>query len=239
MRAARGMLDRYTLQARLIPGILVILPAGVSLSGWLPGWRASLPLVGVVWLACAVLLAQLSRGRGKRIQSYLYSLWGGPPSTRKLRHRDSDLGQATLEILHARLSSSLGIRLPTAEQEAGDPQAADEAYALAVRSLRELTRDPNAFPLIHAENINYGFRRNLYGMKPAGIMVGIISLCLSLIVVWECESDTRASTAWSGIVVAVVALAFWLLVVRPSWVRVVADEYADRLLGAVEALWPR
>ena len=55
-------------------------------------------------------------------------------------------------------------------------------------SLREATRDTSRFPLVFAENANYGFRRNLWGLRPIGTGVAVVLLLFSwallLLTVW-------------------------------------------------------
>src|SRR5947208_9959356 len=67
------------------------------------------------------------------------------------------------------------VKLPTSEEEAADPEGADQRYEACVRFLRNATRDRSTFPLVFAENVNYGFRRNLWGMRSAGIACSAVS----------------------------------------------------------------
>ena len=67
--------DGYTLQARLMPTYLTLLPLAVGLQVWLPN-EAILERIGTVVVSpapFAVLLAQLGRDRGYRLQK---QLWG-------------------------------------------------------------------------------------------------------------------------------------------------------------------
>ena len=105
--------------------------------------------------------------------------------------------------------------------------------------LREKTRNHKAFPLVFAENCNYGFRRNLWGMKPVGIVVLLISLVVAmglLVVETSALRGTQLTAVVLGIDVDVVLLAGWFLVFTPNWVRVPAEAYAERLLEACETL---
>ena len=114
------------------------------------------------------------------------------------------------------------------------PKKADDAYEAAIARLRELTREVEKYPLVFKENVSYGFRRNLWALKPTGIFLSIGSslACTAKIVYtslreWDFESHSVIS-----LVLSVVFLVCWLVVIRRSWVRLPAFEYAKRLLGA-------
>jgi nucleoside phosphorylase len=126
------------------------------------------------------------------------------------------------------------MRLPTASEEQADPAGADEAYAAAVRTLRALTASSH---VVRVENRNYGFRRNLFGLRPTGLLAVAVSLAIT--VVWACLSP-RAVTelpllgVLAGVDVALLVL--WFAVVREPWVREAAWIYAERLLDQLELL---
>ena len=40
--------------------------------------------------------------------------------------------------------------------------------------VREETRDHTAYPLLFSENITYGFRRNLAGLKPTALVCNLV-----------------------------------------------------------------
>jgi len=69
-------LDKYAVNARLVPALIVLLPVGLSLAGLFPekflGWDL------IVWLgtsaALGIFLAQLARYGCKRKEPELYAL---------------------------------------------------------------------------------------------------------------------------------------------------------------------
>ena len=77
------------------------------------------------------------------------------------------------------LATKLDVTIPSAEVEAADQAAADAFYEQGGVWLRQHTRDRNKFPLLFNENVTYGFRRNLLGVK-------WIALALNLLVVAAC-----------------------------------------------------
>jgi hypothetical protein len=186
-----------------------------------------------------MLLAQVGRDAGKRKESRLFASWDGKPTTRLLRHRDS-LNRPLLARRHAKLGALLGTTIPTAMEEAADLRAADEVYEACTAFLRDKTRDRQQFDLIFDENCSYGFRRNLWGMKPLGITVAFLALGAIVVLLLIDPPGARVGHRIGTVAVAgvmnLLLLLGWLFVFTPGWVRVPADAYAERLLEACERL---
>lgn len=228
------MFDSYSRQARLVPLLIATLPV-VLLSAYALSGLTVLERVAVLGLLAVLLplFDQLSRACGRRCEPTLFSLWGGRPTTQLLRWR----GPASASVQHARhqaLERVTGTRLPTPAEENADPADADEVYEAAVSTLRTLTANSHA---VQVENRHYGFRRNLFGLRPWGISTTVASS--AIVALWAGLSSPPVSQlsllgAMEGLDVALLAL--WLGVVREPWVREAAWSYADRLIGQVEFL---
>ena len=76
--------------------------------------------------------------------------------------------------LRRQVEEWIGYPLPTQQEEEACPAWADTKYEEAVTALREATRDTSRFPLVFAENANYGFRRNLWGLRPIGTTIAVL-----------------------------------------------------------------
>lgn len=232
--------DEYERQARLVPALIILLPLVLSVAAWIPLDLEHLGSAGALlagYAVAAVPLAQLARGPGRRKQVQLFAAWGGPPTTAWLRHRGS-LNSVTRARYHQRLAELLSLALPTAEVEAADPAAADRTYESCVDYLKERTRDHAAFRLVFAENISFGFRRNLWGLKPYGVVataVGVVVTATRLFVGWQREGQIDKVALVLG-AVCVGLLVWWIAAVVPNWVRVAADAYAQRLLASTDSL---
>lgn len=234
------VIDKYTFRARLQPALLVALPLGLTTMAWFPagvaGWDILWGLI--VWSGGTALLAQIGRDRGKAKEPKLFEQWGGKPSTGLLRHRDAP-NKVSLARYHQKIGQLLpGSRIPTHEEERHDPRAADEVYEACVAFLLEKTRAKKEFPLVFEENCNYGFRRNLWGMKPLGIAIafGGTAAILGLIILNYFKNTPIAPTvvlAGSGNLLLLLGWLFWF---TPPWVKIAADAYAARLLAACEKL---
>jgi flagellar biosynthesis protein FliQ len=124
--------------------------------------------------------------------------------------------------------------MPSKSKEKEDPTAADNTYIAATRALIPLVRDaPNDFPRVQEENVNYGFRRNLLGLKPIGL--ALVSACLVIdiaIAVFGTTSVQLAVTAGIQLLV----LLMWLVIVNATWVFEAGVTYAERLFEALEKL---
>ena len=196
-----------------------------------------------------MLLSQIGRDRGKRKESALWDRWGGPPTTRLLRFRGSP-NRIILSRWRAGIERLMGRALPSEEEELQDPAGADQQYEAAVNLLREATRDSSKFPLVLAENVNYGFRRNLWGLKPYGLLLAVLATAASWglflsVALPPAESwldvvvrnpDMLITTRLVGSVFSTAVIAVWLSIITPEWVRTTAEAYAQRLLGAIDAL---
>ncbi|MEV4422476.1 hypothetical protein AB0L40_21240 [Patulibacter sp. NPDC049589] len=182
-------------------------------------------MLGVV----GVVVCGAVRDRGRAIQPTLWRSWGGAPTIRRLRWRDAG-GTDAVARLHERLGRVLVDPLPTRDEEQADPAGADRRYDEAVAELRERTRE--GFPLVLAENAEYGFRRNTLGLRPIalGLCVAVIATSL-LLELTTGEVRFVASAAW-----ALANGCAWYLRVSDRWVRKAADLYADRLLDASRRL---
>ncbi|MFF9083458.1 hypothetical protein ACF1BR_27615 [Streptomyces rubiginosohelvolus] len=119
-----------------------------------------------------------------------------------------------------------------------NPVKADESYEVAVKYLISQTRDTSEFRLIFLENCHYGFRRNMLGIRPIGLTVSIIFFLAGVggivashygIVVWK---SGFILTSCASLILAV----FWWKAVSSDWVRSAAEDYAERLLDALDVL---
>lgn len=234
--------DEYERNARLKPALLAILPLcaaatqfGLTVSGFVAALAGPLSAIGLTFL-----LSEIARDYGKRKEPYLYKLWGGKPSVAKLRHSNSSLNEITRERYHAAASKLLSRAIPTRDQELADPVGADAVYEAYSNLLLEKTRDHSKFRLIFGELIRYGFRRNLWGLKPIGLGLAIACTFAEIIaiVIHVHRSSEWPVPATVILIFDVLLLCCWVWVITPDWVRRSAESYADRLLASSEVLMP-
>ena len=107
----------------------------------------NLPLAGasaIVFLPLSYFMSQVASDFGKRLEPALWDSWGGPPTTRFLRHDNEEFNPVTRARVHAQLWA-LGLRVPTVEEEKADRPRALQLYASTVDELCRLTRDNGTF----------------------------------------------------------------------------------------------
>ncbi len=236
-------LDSYSFRARFLAAVLVLAPAIAAVAAWVPIESASWTMLGSagVLVAAAALLSHLARGVGQKQQERLFSMWDGPPTTRFLRHRDETLNERTRKRYHEQLAVLVpGIRIPSARSERERPDAADSVYASCVDWLRERTRDRTKFRLVFEENVSFGFRRNLWAMKPAGLTLAALGFAISgARLAFDLLSSNAPSVETGTALFLSVALGtWWVLRIKPAWVAEAANSYAKAMLACCEKLVP-
>lgn len=225
--------DEYDRRARIYPALLAVAPlsiTGVVLGITSPEWWSAVASVAVAsgfWF----LAAQVGRSPGKRLEPGLWATWGGPPTTILLRHRDNP-NRVHLERVHVRVASVAGFPMPTASDEEASPETADETYEAATRELIAKTRDPARFALLFKENINYGFRRNMLGLRPWGIAACIVAAGFTGLtaIAGAGPLEVEPGTAVTLIGLDGLSAVAWWRFVNAEWVKQPAFAYAERLL---------
>jgi len=237
-------LDAYSLKARYYPTVIVLAPLCLIVLAVGSGvWDPVKGLMGAIVsaLGMAFVLDQVGRDQGKKKEAGLFAAWGGKPSTRMLRHRDTTLDPVTRQRYHGKLAELVkGVSIPSAQEETADPVAADTAYESCTAYLRQNTRGKD-FSLLFQENTNYGFRRNLWGMKPAGIVISIVGTlgCSGLMTWYLLASKEEWLVAAICTAVCIVQMVLRTFRFTPDWVRTPAEEYARQLLAACDSLDPK
>jgi hypothetical protein len=222
-----------------MPALLVVAPGIVSVGAWIPSlsWSAVFGVAGALGLF--LWMSQLARDRGKRLEPQLFAKWGGKPTTVMLRYSARQLPEQQKMRYHAFLKRAVhGIKLPSLKEESSNPTKADEAYEAAVAWLLTRTRDKKPFALIFEENMNYGFRRNLLGMKPIALLVGFSSLVVNLVLSIFAFKQSAALPIYGALVTLYVSIHILgiSLAVNGGWVKTAALAYATQLLAACDVL---
>ncbi|WP_407313660.1 hypothetical protein [Desulfosporosinus sp. SB140] len=232
-----GRFDQYDRKARLEPALLTAFPAIVTLVLWFPQLQSLsggiISFLGAIGIFA--LLVRISRNAGYKKQSHLIQIWSGMPTTKMLRHRDYTIDKITKARYHKYLQDNIsGMSIPTVEQESANPDEADQLYQSAINWLREQTRDKGLFPLVFEENCNYGFSRNLWGLKPWGLIISVVSLVGSGFAI-SLSHKTNLKIVpfhiWGTIIISLISLLIWLILITPNWVNSSAEAYARALLA--------
>lgn len=170
--------DTYSLKARVFPAIIAGLPTLALLFIIVP-WdhlgisQAVAALMGFILIFA---FADMARHRGKNIQVKLRS--GETPE--QWHRENTDIPETSKKLFRAYMAAQLKHEAPTAAEENITPNKANDFYRAANAWLRDRTRDTQEFSMLFGENITYGFRRNLLGLKYIAIICNILVMGLSL-----------------------------------------------------------
>jgi len=182
----------------------------------------------------AFAVAQLARDAGKALEAPLWERWGGPPTARMLRHVDPTFDPTTKTSIHKQLVKlSACARMPSAADEATDPDGANQIYRACSDWLRRKALQLKAvspFDVVHQENISYGYHRNLLGIRPIGIG---LALCAVLIIAPAFAFGRFPIIELIG---ALAIGSYVLFGVNERRLKRCADNYSHRLLSAVDAI---
>jgi multisubunit Na+/H+ antiporter MnhB subunit len=233
--------DTYNLRARLFPAVIAIAPA-IALAAIAISWdELNLPQViataaiGVLFVAAA----DIARRTGKRFERKMFASTGGRPVMTLLRLSDATLDKKTKDRYRGYLAAQLSEKAPTAQAEARDPKAADGFYGRCGAWLRERTRDKAKFKILFEENVTYGFRRNLYGLRSPGLALNaiVVLACLYLLSPYDgwFSGTTRPKIIAVLTIAALHAVYFFFFVTRRS-VEEASDQYARQLVLSCEGM---
>lgn len=224
-----GPFDSYSRTARLTPALLLIAaPIIVLTSVGVSTWPLARTLLAVfISLGIPLLLMDWVRRRGQGLQKKLWQKWGGNPVISHLRD-DGLIPRKRRKLLADQTSLPLN-----------DPVHPEWEPAMdnAIRRLISATRNRSQYPLVFAENKNYGFARNMLAVRSIGIYASIIALLISIILIAiSCVSPTFSTLSiLLGTLCCAALLLVWLFFPTESRVYAAAVDYRDRLLDALDA----
>lgn len=237
------MTDGYALRARIYPMVLLILPCFLLGTLYSISLKSFIPIItsAVVVGALLYLLSHLGRTLGKKKENKLWLNWGGMPTTLILRWSDSTFDLHTKGRYHKKLQQLAPvINPPDSAVEGDDLQYADSVYQSWSGYLRNQTRDKEKYNLLFKENVGYGFRRNLWGLKSLAIfLLVLLSAFNYLYNVYQLKNwrlEVMPQNFYYGCAMILFFFLFWIFVVTKSWVKSAAFAYARRLIESADSL---
>jgi hypothetical protein len=108
------------------------------------------------------------------------------------------------------------------------------SFRSAVDWLLEHTRPSAKASMLHNENIAYGFRRNLLGLKPVAIALLVVALACNAFLIVTKDDQSRMIAAGIIELLLLLALIVWLFVIRAAFVDDASLAYAQRFLAQCE-----
>lgn len=226
-------LDAYTMRARVYPALIGMTPVIALAAVLVPwrqlGWGYAGVAVGVGVLFCA--FADLGRRLGKVVERDLFPLTNGRPYMTLLQHSDPEYDAKTKDRYRNMLAERLGEAAPTQDEEKRDPKAAAAFYERCGAWLRERTRDAVKYRVLKEENITYGFRRNLYGLR---WFVLFLNLAVALVCGWLMWRGGHAPLVHIVLGISLVHAAYFLCVVTWDSVVQASGQYGRQLMLTCE-----
>lgn len=232
--------DAYTIRARLFPAIIATAPALAALT-LLISWESfgvSNVIASTGMLVLLFAIADFSRSRGRAIEAKIHADHGGIPSVTMFRRSDQTINAGSKDRYREFIARSLGIDAPTPKRELKNQAEADDFYAQCGVWLRQNTRDQRKFSILLGENITYGFRRNLLGIKSFALWLNAIVVAMCVFILWRVSWDIGGALGSKVLVVVVVAAAhaaYMLLAVNRQAVWDASKAYGRELILSCEA----
>ena len=221
----------FTLKARVVPGLLVALPALLGMALLLPLERATVAAQLAVAAGVLVVAAAFVRRSGKKLEVRLAVEWGGMPAQRSLSLSDSEHPERTTARREL-VEQLLQRELPTRVQERRYPERSARERDRAVRDLIPRVRGEERDTLLHEENLQYSLKRNLRAVRSAGIVVAVLGVVAGGAVAFLTPLTARGLT-WA--LMDTMVLIGWLSV-SEALVREAAEIYSDRFYDALACL---
>lgn len=235
-------LDEYERPARLVPGLLAIFPLAILLSVLSLRQLAivSYAMSAVVLIGGPVVIADIVRQHGRKVEKALWASWGGPPTTALLRLRDPAENGVQRDLWRKAVAEASGVELLSLRAERANPSRADQTIEAAIGRIRALAQSRERFGLLFNENRGYGFARNLYGVRWIGrvisfggaVAVGGYMVWLSL---GRHQDGVTASNLF-GLATCLMFLIYWCVWPSSGRVREAANRYAKQLLESAGTL---
>lgn len=227
--------DTYGIHARAFPIYISVAPVVLALSSILSegyDWKLVLGGGAIVLAPLSYLSKQIGGDLGKRRENAMWHKWGGPPTTRFLRHNNCELNQITRNRIHAKLRL-LGLYVPSLEEQERNPTEADAFYEACTNELRRRTREKKHFPLVFKKLTEYGFRRNVVALKPIGLTIAALSFiaCLTM-AIYDWRTGTLSGSSLVPGVINIGLVIVWGVGFTEPAVKLTADRYAHFLLEA-------
>lgn len=234
-------MNEYSIKARIYPIVFLLIPfviLGITYSIEYKNYVTTFSTFIISGLL-AYFFSNIGRDAGKRKEVKLWEIWGGMPMSQLLNFNNNIVDRLTKENYHNQLQRLAPIN-EIVDFKTIDENKKNEIYSYWTKFLISQTRDTKSFRLLFYENISYGFRRNLWGLKPIGII--ILLTCIALNVLIQ-EIKYRGLTFLEFTIefyisqsLLIMLLIIWIFIIVPNWVKVPAFSYASRLLEATNNL---
>jgi len=230
-----NMSDHYERKARFLPAVLTVLPLlplsaafGGPLLEWLKLLGAGAGLAAVV----AVAVSHVASACGNRFQDKIYPDWPhDAPTNRWLHPDDTSVSGQQKQRWYGVIKEILKLDIEQ-EIQAGNTTEIKAVINDVVKELRSrLWKAPEA-ERVRLHNVDYGFVRNLAGLKPVWQTFALTSL----VGCWVAYVWFSGALLWGLVSTGIALGSLALAVILPGYVRRKAHYYAESFFAAVVAI---
>lgn len=226
--------DRYDLRVRMSVAIIVLIPIIMSFYLIIPEVRSLsfTAIIIIILFGISNLIISISRYYGRDTIKKCFN--GILPAQQMLHPDDTTLDEITKKRYQYFFSSKIdGISFKS------DTQNLDAVCNTSINWIISQTRDSNQFPVIKEELINFGFAKNLYGVKSLGIIVTITVIILDMIIFFlQYHYKTYIFNNLNIVVSLILSfciLIMWIFIINKKWVIECGRNYAKALLSACDS----
>jgi hypothetical protein len=229
--------DKYWRRARLYPALLAVAPLIALLFFEVP-WRDFQWPHLVVTLCLGVLvyfLSDFARSRGKILEEGAIDI-GPRHLSSALWRTDTRLHPETKDPLVDFVAAKTGRPRPSIDTERDDPATARAFYDQCANWMRDNTRDSR---ILLEDNVSYGFRRNLLGLKPIGLGANIVTVVMACLLAYRSHQTNEWYNPTTLVIVLCIAAVHGLLfmfVVNRRLVVQASDTYLNRIISLCQKL---
>jgi hypothetical protein len=143
-----------------------------------------------------------------------------------MRWRDETIGKDLKKQCHEAVKDYLSLPMPSEQDEASDPERADELITQAFKRVRGVLRDKDPKGLWFIQNATYGLHRNLLGSRKLWVLFCIGGLIVSGVFTIVTKEKVITGGLVGNAVILLLAIHLgWS--VLPKSVEHVAFRYAD------------
>lgn len=234
-----SIMDKYVWHTRVVPSGIVALPLALSGLAW-TGLELDVAnptlVIGLVTVILVFIGEHMLRDLFGDLEERLFEEWGGKPSTVLFRFRDPTLDESKKSRWRARAAELADLATPTKAEEVKDPSNADQRYDDLTTFVRARAGESSTSGILKSENIAYGFRRNMLGIRTVGLCTSMVGLASSVVRAWTANVTSEINFAISLAATCLVLFLVWLLLVRSGWVKKAAYRYATQLLYCIDSI---
>lgn len=235
-------MDKYSLNARIYPVVFLLLPLAIVGISYSIEFEKYIHILSSLGISSVLLyfMANVGRDAGYRKENALWESWGGMPSAQLLWFKNTTIDKYTKQRYHDKMQTLVQLNVENVDFETAELIDVIDIYRSWTKYIISKTRDTKKYSLQFKENVSYGFRRNLWGLRCGGIILTITVLIANFSL--QCIIN-QSLNFWefplSFIVSELLLLVFlgiWVFIIKSDWVKIPAFAFGARLLENIESI---